>query len=30
MPSKDLIVVRMGLFEIDQNRFLHEIIKAIR
>lgn len=30
MPSKDLIVVRMGLFEIDQNRFLHEITKAIR
>ncbi len=30
MPSKDLIVVRMGLFEIDQNSFLHEIIKSIR
>jgi hypothetical protein len=30
MPSKDLIIVRMGLFEIDQNRFLKEIIKAIR
>jgi CubicO group peptidase (beta-lactamase class C family) len=30
MPSKDLIVVRMGLFEIDQNSFLREIIKSIR
>jgi CubicO group peptidase (beta-lactamase class C family) len=30
MPSRDLIVVRMGLFEIDQNIFLKEIIKAIR
>lgn len=30
IPSKKLVVVRMGLYDIDENRFLREVIAAVR